>query len=288
MEPLRVLLVDDHKLFRQGVQSLLASRPDFEVVGSAGDGFEAIRLARETMPDVILMDVEMPRCNGLEATQQIKRELPHIKIIMLTVVDDDEVVFEAIKSGAQGYLLKDLEARQLFEMLEGLRRGEAPLSGGIAAKILEEFSHMEAAPSAQPRVGEELSEREHKVLELMVAGKSNKEIAEALVITENTVKTSPDQYPGQAALAEPHSGGGIRGVPWAGKAPYLEPRTPLGDGRHALSPEWGKVPRMGESPPNGGKSPEWGMERCSASPNPMRGTIQRSLLSLDFNPSVRR
>jgi DNA-binding NarL/FixJ family response regulator len=189
MEPLRVLLVDDHTLFRRGLESLLASRSGIEVVGSVGDGCEAVRVAQKTMPDAVLMDIEMPHCDGLEATRQIKRELPHTKIIILTVVDDDETVFKAIKSGAQGYLLKDLEAYQLFDMLEGLRRGEAPLSGSIAAKILDEFNHPEPAPSPHTKTSEELSGREREVLELLVAGKTNKEIADLLMVTENTVKT---------------------------------------------------------------------------------------------------
>jgi DNA-binding NarL/FixJ family response regulator len=189
IKTLRVLLADDHTLFRQGVKSLLDARPNVQVVGSASNGCEAITLARQTMPDVILMDIEMPRCNGLEATRQIKREFPNIKIVVLTVVDDDDTIFEAIKCGAQGYLLKTLEAYQLYDMLEGLRRGDAPLSGSIAAKILKEFTHPAPDLSEELDVAEELSERECEVLELIVAGKTNKEIAEALVITENTVKT---------------------------------------------------------------------------------------------------
>jgi two-component system nitrate/nitrite response regulator NarL len=189
MEPLRVLLVDDHTLFRRGLESLLATRKDMQVVGSARNGLEAISQARETIPDVVLMDIDMPHCDGLEATRQIKRELPHSKIVMLTVMDDDEVVFEAVKSGAHGYLLKDLESYQLFDMLDGLRRGDAPLSGGIAATILEEFTHPAPAAGQQVEPREELSERERQVLELLVSGKTNKEIAESLVITENTVKT---------------------------------------------------------------------------------------------------
>jgi DNA-binding NarL/FixJ family response regulator len=188
-EPLRILLVDDHALFRQGLKSLLDSRPNIEIVGNAGDGLEAIALAAKTLPQVILMDIDMPRCNGLEATRQIKRAFPNIKIVILTVVDDEEAIFEAIKCGAEGYLLKTLEASQLYDLLEGLRRGEAPLSGVIAAKILKEFNPAPPNHGDAPPLVEALSEREREVLELIVVGKTNKEIAESLVIAENTVKT---------------------------------------------------------------------------------------------------
>ncbi len=188
MEKLRILLVDDHALFRQGLQSLLDSRPNIDVVGTAGDGCEAVRMVRETLPHVVLMDIEMPNCDGLEATRQIKREFPHVKIVILSVVDDHDTIFEAIKCGAQGYLLKNLEAYQLFDMLDGLQRGDAPLSGSIAAKILMEFNQPAAPQKATP-AQEELSERERQVLELLVTGMTNREIADALVITENTVKT---------------------------------------------------------------------------------------------------
>lgn len=189
IEPLRILLVDDHALFRQGLKSLLDSRPHIEIVGNAGDGLEAIALAAKTLPQVILMDIDMPRCNGLEATRQIKRAFPNIKIVILTVVDDEEAIFEAIKCGAEGYLLKTLEASQLYDLLEGLRRGEAPLSGVIAAKILKEFNPAPPSHGDAPPLVEELSERERQVLELIVVGKTNREIAESLVIAENTVKT---------------------------------------------------------------------------------------------------
>ena len=188
MEPLRVLLVDDHILFRKGVASLLASHKDIEVVGEAEDGVEAVAKARETVPDVILMDLAMPKCSGLEATRLIKREMPHVKIIMLTVSDDDRDLFGAIKNGADGYLLKNLEPYQLFDMLEGIRRGEAPISGMLAAKILQEFRQPDHSLPQQPEASDELTPREMEVLERVVEGATNKEIAEALVITENTVK----------------------------------------------------------------------------------------------------
>jgi DNA-binding NarL/FixJ family response regulator len=188
MEPLRILLVDDHSLFRKGVAALLGGREDMVVVGEAGDGLMAVAQAREFVPDLILMDIGMPRCDGLEATRQIKREMPHVKIVILTASDGDEDLFEAIKSGAQGYLLKDLEPYQLFDMLERVSQGEAPLSGAMAAKILAEFSRSDEDGAGESSIREELTSREIDVLELVAQGKTNKEIASALVISENTVK----------------------------------------------------------------------------------------------------
>lgn len=185
---LRILLVDDHVLFRKGLSALLSERSDIQIVGEARDGLEAIDAAREFLPDVILMDVNMPRCDGLEATRRIKREMPHVKIVILTVSDDDQHLFEAIKSGAQGYLLKDLEPYQLYDLLESISRGEAPLSGVIAAKILKEFTRPAGTPAQEPAVMDELTPREMNILRLVAEGKSNKDIANELVISENTVK----------------------------------------------------------------------------------------------------
>jgi DNA-binding NarL/FixJ family response regulator len=187
MESLRILLVDDHILFRKGLASLMESRDDLAVVGEAGDGEEALVKARETMPDIILMDVRMPKCNGLEATRRIKREMPCVKIVMLTVSYEDRDLFVAIKNGAEGYLLKDLEPEQLFTMLERVRQGDVPLSGVIAAKILKEL-----APDRrdeQPEgAREELTPREIEILKLLTEGATNKEIGTRLFIAENTVK----------------------------------------------------------------------------------------------------
>lgn len=188
MEPLRILLVDDHVLFRKGIASLLAVRQDITIVGEASDGDEAVILAEQTMPDVILMDVNMPRQNGIETVKIIKREMPHIQIVMLTVSDDDNDLFEAIKSGAKGYLLKNLEPLELYGMLDRLRQGEAPISGAMAAKILREFRQPEYTQGKESQPVDELTTREIEVLEQVVTGASNKEIADTLHITENTVK----------------------------------------------------------------------------------------------------
>jgi DNA-binding NarL/FixJ family response regulator len=187
-DPLRVLLVDDHILFRTGVKAVLSGRSGIEVVGEAGDGLEAVTVARETMPDVILMDITMPGCDGLEATRRIKREMPYVKVFMLTVSDDDENLFEAIKSGAQGYLIKDVKGQQLFDALEGVARGEAAFSGMIAAKILREFRKPGTDGDDGFEIAEPLTERERDVLQLLVEGKSNQEIAQSLILSESTVK----------------------------------------------------------------------------------------------------
>lgn len=184
---IRVLLVDDHGLFRKGIASILAGERGFEVVGEASDGQQAVERARELMPDVILMDIFMPGGNGLEATRQIKEILPYVKIVMLTVSEEDQNLFEAIKSGAQGYLLKKIEPQELFAMLKGVVQGDAPISRAMAAKILGEFARQtRQAVASSPRAT--LTAREQEVLELVTHGKSNKEIAAALAITENTVK----------------------------------------------------------------------------------------------------
>ena len=184
MEKRRVLLADDHILFRKGLAQLLATQPDFQVVGEANDGEEALAKARELMPDLILLDINMPRCDGREATRRIKAELPYVVIVMLTVSDDEQDLFAAIKNGAQGYLLKKIEPAELFEQLRGLARGEAALSRLMANKILREFTRKPDAVEEQA----ELTPREQQVLQLVARGMTNREIAEHLVVAENTVK----------------------------------------------------------------------------------------------------
>jgi len=188
MESLRVLLVDDHVLFRKGIASLLAANQNITVVGEAGDGIEAVRIAHETLPNIILMDINMPKRGGLETVKIMRQEMPELDIVMLTVSDDDDDLFEAIKSGAKGYLLKNLEPQQLFDMLEGIRQGEAPISGSMADKILQEFKQPLHTSPDQTDAVDELTPREIEVLEEVVKGATNKEISAILHITENTVK----------------------------------------------------------------------------------------------------
>lgn len=187
-QPLRILLADDHVLFRKGISALIASRRDMQIVGEASDGLQAVALARETKPDVVLLDIHMPRCNGLEAIPQILNDTPETRIVMLTVSEEDRDLFASIRGGAFGYLLKDLEPQQLFNLLEGVRRGEAPIAGSMATRILREFKQMNPAPVPPAAAADPLTEREEQVLRLVANGATNREIAAALSITENTVK----------------------------------------------------------------------------------------------------
>lgn len=186
-DTVEVLLVDDHVLVRKGVASLLESHEGITVIGEAGDGCEAIRFVRETTPDVILMDVHMPKCDGLHAVRVIKHEMPDVKIIMLTVDEHDEVLFEAIKSGAQGYLLKKLTPEEIYSTIEATARGEVALSQAMMAKLLAQFQRPPNSPDVDA-LREELTSRETEVLSLVANGATNHEIAEALNISENTVK----------------------------------------------------------------------------------------------------
>jgi len=182
---MRVLLVDDHTLFRAGIASLLQAW-GMEVVGEAGDGLEALEHARRLHPDLVLMDIGMRGCNGLEATRLIKAEMPEVKIVMVTVSDDDEDLFEAIKSGAEGYLLKDMSEDELNRTLTGVAAGEPALSSGLATKILEEFARLSREDRAKES-GNGLTKRELDVLQLVSGGATNREIATNLYISENTV-----------------------------------------------------------------------------------------------------
>lgn len=182
------MLVDDHALFRKGVAALIAIKKDFKVVGEAGDGQEAVRCARETQPDIVLMDINMPNCNGLEVIKTIKQELPQVRVVMLTVSDSDRDLFAAIRNGADGYLLKNLKPERLFEMLEGMRQGESPISESLTTRVLGELRQRENADNGTSAKKDGLTERDLQVLECVVRGETNRAIAQALCISENTVK----------------------------------------------------------------------------------------------------
>jgi len=187
---MRVLLADDHALFRDGLRSLLEAR-GVEVVGEARNGREAIDQTRQLNPEVVLMDLHMPELDGLAATRLISAEQPEVKVVILTASEEDTHLFEAIKSGAQGYLFKNLAAEELFQLLEGVARGEPALTPALARKLLGEFARPAVAvPTPHALEGlAALTEREREVLDLLVQGiTSNRELAERLVITENTVK----------------------------------------------------------------------------------------------------
>lgn len=186
MEPIRVMLVDDHMLFRRGLRRLLEDQAGFEVVGEAATGAEAIERACELMPDVILMDIYMPEGNGLEATRAIRARLPYARIVMLTVSDEDHNLFEAIKAGAQGYVLKKIEPQELYDKVRSAARGEAPLSPQMAPRLIAEFARLAAQHGAGE--GDALTPREHQVLAAVAQGLSNKEIAASLGLSEYTIR----------------------------------------------------------------------------------------------------
>jgi DNA-binding NarL/FixJ family response regulator len=182
---LRVLIADDHALFRDGLRSLLEAN-GVSVVAEARNGREAVELARIHHPDVVLMDLTMPEVGGLAATRLLTAELPEVAVVVLTASEDDADLFEAVKSGAQGFLPKDLEASRFFALLEGVTRGEPALTPSLARKLLGAFARAE---SGAPQPADRLTNREREVLELLVQGiTSNRELAERLFVSENTIK----------------------------------------------------------------------------------------------------
>jgi DNA-binding NarL/FixJ family response regulator len=187
---MRILLVDDQPLFRGAIAELLSGQPDMTVVGVAENGLAAVEKAHELQPDLIVMDVEMPVMNGVEATRLIREQLPAVKVVMLTVADDDDHLYDAIKFGAHGYLLKDLRPEQLYDMLRSVMAGETALSPRIAARLLDEIRDGLTTRTPTSRQADEpaVTPRELEILQLVAEGMSNREIGRKLHITEGTVK----------------------------------------------------------------------------------------------------
>jgi DNA-binding NarL/FixJ family response regulator len=184
-EPLRILIVDDHPLVRKGLLALLSSMPEFSVVGEAANGREAITQAAELQPDIILMDLDMPELNGIDATRQITRSSPHIGILVLTMLEDDASVFAAMRAGARGYLLKGSDQTDVLRAISAVAHGEAIFSQSIAQRLMQYFANMQ--PILPRDAFPDLTEREREILGLIALGKSNAEIAEELVLSPKTV-----------------------------------------------------------------------------------------------------
>jgi DNA-binding NarL/FixJ family response regulator len=188
-ERLRVLVCDDHALFRRGLQMVLEQEADLELVGEASDGVEAVQKAQELMPDVVLMDVRMPKRSGIEAAGDIKDMLPHVKILMLTISDEEADLYEAIKAGASGYLLKEIPIDEVADAIRSGWAGQSRISPSMASKLLTEFAAMSKTADERPQMpAPKLTDREMEVLKLVAQGLNNRDIAKELFISENTVK----------------------------------------------------------------------------------------------------
>jgi DNA-binding NarL/FixJ family response regulator len=186
VEPIRVFIADDHTLFRDGLRALFSSIEDVELVGEAADGEKAISGVAEIQPDVVLMDIQMPGLNGIEATRRIVSTSPHVGVIVVTMLEDDDSVFAAMRSGARGYVLKGADQEQMLRTIRSVAAGEALFGSDIAERLMNFFSSLE--PAAGPEIFPELTDREREVLELIAQGKNNPEIARNLVISPKTVR----------------------------------------------------------------------------------------------------
>jgi DNA-binding NarL/FixJ family response regulator len=190
-EPIRTMIVDDHALFRRGLEMVLEEEPDIELVGQASDGAEAVEKAAESLPDVVLMDIRMPRSSGIEACRAMKEAAPSAKIIILTISDEEEDLFEAIRAGASGYLLKDIPLDEVAEAVRAVDGGQSLINPSMAGKLLTEFATLarrDGEARAQEVPAPKLTDREMQVLKLVARGMNNRDIAKELFISENTVK----------------------------------------------------------------------------------------------------
>jgi DNA-binding NarL/FixJ family response regulator len=190
-DPIRALIVDDHALFRRGLEMVLAAEDDIELVGEASDGAEAVQKAGESLPDVVLMDIRMPRSSGIEACRAMKEVAPSSKIVMLTISDEEGDLFEAIRAGASGYLLKDIPLDEVADVVRAVHGGQSLINPSMAAKLLTEFATLAKRDAEEPveRVpAPKLTDREMQVLKLVARGMNNRDIAKELFISENTVK----------------------------------------------------------------------------------------------------
>jgi DNA-binding NarL/FixJ family response regulator len=202
-EPISILLVDDQALFREGLRTLLSIQPDFDVVGEAANGEEALLEATAKRPTVVLMDLQMPVLDGVAATRRIRSLQPECKVIVLTTFDDDDYVFEGLRAGAVGYLLKDAPSEKLVEAIRAAARGESFLQPSVAAKVIAEFARVtDKRAHPLPPLVEPLTERELEILSLIAKGDSNKEIAVALLIAEGTVKNHVTSILGKLAVRD--------------------------------------------------------------------------------------
>ena len=191
-DPIRVLIADDHALFRRGLEMVLQGEPGLDLVGQASDGAEAVQIAGEVLPDVVLMDIRMPKITGIEAARQMKEAAPSAKIIMLTISDEEEDLFEAIRAGASGYLLKDIPLDELAGSVRSVHGGQSLINPSMAGKLLNEFATLARRDAedepAKHAPAPKLTEREMEVLRLVARGMNNRDIAKELFISENTVK----------------------------------------------------------------------------------------------------
>jgi len=203
MTKIRILLVDDQTMFRSGMRMLLSSQPDFEVIGEAADGEEALQKCASLKPDVVLMDLRMPVLDGAAATRRLRASQPAIRVIVLTTFDEDAAIFDGLRAGAIGYLLKDAPTDKLYEAIRAAARGETVLQPSVAARVVAQFTRLsDQAPAWAQSLTEPLSPRELEILRLLANGSTNREIAAQLVLAEGTVKNHVTSILGKLGVTD--------------------------------------------------------------------------------------